>query len=240
MTTRKTYAPIAFILVGAAIGFAVLKQTYFVQEFIDGAVLWNSQQATFFIEEGSAGFHQRWVGYPWLVARELLYVPVPSDDDARWLTVVDAGKSGVETHRLKLDSSNPGRNPSFYTPRDGRIYANCPTLGGLCVWSAGSFRPSQVEGKGGAEGLSFLIAHDFQALDGWSKRTFSTAVSDPRMTIDVGDGLKFVVKYANPHKLGEFQIERIDQFGNSTPVFHYEYGQIIVNKSAYDRIFGMD
>jgi hypothetical protein len=175
----KTKAAIA-IAICAAVVIAASYRLYFIREDKGGTVLWNKNEAYFFIPISRRGKHVSSLRYAWFLAKEYLGAIEPADDDRESLAVVRVTPSRVENHMLPQTDLRPGSGPSMYTPRKGRIYANCPALGGLCVWIGDHFEPAAQEEQRGFNGIEGLTEKDFD--HGWSSSGFNSG-----FTINVGD-----------------------------------------------------
>jgi hypothetical protein len=182
----KTTIGIAILI--AALALATGLSAYFIRDDTGGDVLWNSSEAFFFIGISTRGLHVSWLGYPWFAAKQLMggfaAVELP-DDDRGSLIVIRVTSAGAERHDLKLEDRRPGSGPSMYTPRGGRIYANYPALGGLCVWDGDHFESATLEERRGFNGIDGLTAKDFDS--GWRKRGFGVGQADSNFTINIGE-----------------------------------------------------
>jgi len=79
----------------------------------------------------------------------------------------------------------------MYTPRGSHIYANCPALGGLCVWAGDHFDPATLDGRSGIDGIAALTGKTFENENGWTKRGFGVGQSDSNFVIDEAINLNF-------------------------------------------------
>src|SRR5580692_8917732 len=100
-----------------------------------GEALWNAKEAYFFIYQDMLGHRVKWLGYPFLAVGEIFGYIEPPDDSRGRMFVLRITSEGVERHVLELADRRQGSGPSMYTPREGRIWVNYPTLGGLCWWA---------------------------------------------------------------------------------------------------------
>jgi hypothetical protein len=206
---------------------------YFIRDDTGGWVLWNANEAYFFVGFSTRGLHVSWLGYPWFLFKSYLggfaAAELP-DDERSSLVVVRVTSAGAEHHILKQDSE-PGSGPALYTPRGGYIYANCPALRGLCVWAGDHFDPATLDGRRGIDGIAALTGKTLENESGWSKRGL-----DPNFTIDVGDKFKLLVNTKETGH-GAISIDMLSPGRTPTRVFNLDVRNERVNRNEYRHAF---
>jgi hypothetical protein len=158
---------ITVAILGTILLLSVILNAYLIRDDAGGTVLWNAQEAYCFIGVTTLGRRVKWIQYPLVVALEWLGNIGPPDDAGSSLIVIHISSSGVERHTLDLPDRRPGSGPGFFTPKGGRIWANWPTIGGLCWWAGDHFEPAPEEQQRASGGIGGLTKKDFDA--GWSE-----------------------------------------------------------------------
>jgi hypothetical protein len=184
--------PVTALLV-ALIAAAILN-IYFIRNDSGGDFLWNADEAYLFIPVARRGLHTSYLAYPWVLFAESLYAPPFPDDQAVSVTVIRVTQSTVERHLVNVADPSPGTTPGEYTPFEGRIYANCPELGGLCRWTGERFEAATTDeqrefGVGGIEHLKVL---EIDNVNGWFKKGMPG--NGHQFTADVGGKFSLLVK----------------------------------------------
>ncbi len=164
---KKTRYTIYFF--SAAIVLSAAFNAYLIRSDVGGYALWNTKEAYFFIGQNIRGRHVKWIGYPFLILGEILGNIQPPDDDRGRMFVIRVTSDGVERHDLEFADPRPGSGPSEYTPRDGRIWVNYPTLGGLCWWAGDHFERATQEEQARLGGIGALNNDFYDNRNGWSK-----------------------------------------------------------------------
>lgn len=164
---KKTKIAITILLIIlAGVGAATVLRIYLIREDSGGDVLWNSNEAYLFIGVSRRGVHKSYLEYPWMIFKEYVGGVAIPDNEHGSVTVIHVVPSGVEQHIVEVADASPGSGPGEYTPFEGRIYANYPTLGGLCRWAGDHFeRATEEESKR-------LVSSSFPDVKGRSNRVF--------------------------------------------------------------------
>jgi hypothetical protein len=189
---NKTFIWILIVLLLAA-AIIVWPRVYLTLDGAHGTILWNANEAYLFIDIRRIGHEMSVVRFPlfWIASR--LGVVSEANDESGRLVVIRVSGSEVNQHEQGISYRPPGAEPGQYTPRQGRIYANYPALGGLCFWSGDHFEPAPAEQRRGFNGINGLTQKDFDL--GWASREFTVGPgdADDRSTIDVGNNFRLVV-----------------------------------------------
>jgi hypothetical protein len=236
---KRVKATCAVSIAALAVVAAVSFGAYFIRDDSGGEVLWNANEAYFFIHVFARGLHLSWLEYPWYVTKTFLGVPIVPDDERRSLAVVRVTSDGVERHIVTQKGADAASGPGQYTPRGGHIYANYPALGGLCIWAVDHFEPAPAPERRVFDGIMGLTAKDFDS--GWTKRGFGATGLDSTFTVDVGTDFSLLVRTMDATKTGRGAIS-IDKeyFGRAptqTQIFNLEIRKARISSSEYRRIF---
>lgn len=166
MHKKASIAITILVILLAAIGAASVLRIYLIREDSGGDVLWNANEAYLFIGVARRGANVSYLEYPWMLFREYVGgVPAPNNERGS-VTVIHVGPSGVEQNVVEVADASPGSGPGEYTPFEGRIYANCPEIGGLCRWAGNHFElATEDESKR-------LVSSSFPGVEAWSNRVF--------------------------------------------------------------------
>jgi len=219
----------AVVLTGAAIG-----QLHYVREGAGGQVLWNAEEAYFFIGVSYDGLRIRYLEYPWFLIKEAFHASYLRDTTRGSMMVVRITKSGVERHMVALDLPTPA--PHLFTPHDGKIYANCAQLGGLCKWSGDHFERAVEEER---RGFSFEHLHadiERNGEDGWWQRGFGGC--DDRDD-NVGDRFRISTRMGGTRQslVCTLRIDRVNAAGGAEPIWEFKGREGRISGSEYRRIF---
>jgi hypothetical protein len=235
---RKTTLGIA-ILVATAVVITATTGIYLIRDETGGYALWNESEAYFFITVHSRGTHIRWLRYPLVFASQFLGVVQLPDNERQSFVVVRVTSAGAERHDLKMNDPEPGSAPSMYTPREGRIYANYPAFGGLCVWAGDHFESATLDGRRGFDGINTLSEKDFENKNGWSKRGFAVMAPDADFTIDVGNKFSLLVSSVAAARTGHGSISIDTLYPSAAPsrVFNLDVRNESVSRSEYQQTF---
>ncbi len=211
--TRKTVMAVILFLALAASSCSL----HAISGGSGGYVLWNANEAYFFIEVSNLGFSATGARVPWILFKRNViggfaaYEP-PADQHA-YLLVIRVISSGVERHVLKLAdrlNGGPGSDPDRFTPLKGQIYASCPWLigqfmqdghlvgkdvgDGLCRWVGDHFEKATEDERRQLDGINRLTKADFEGDEnGWSRREFGAGPKNNKFTIAVGDKFRLSI-----------------------------------------------
>jgi hypothetical protein len=187
---NRTWVIAASVMLVAA---SAVLNLYFIRDDGAGQLLWQGNEAYLFVRRFRVGYRPSFLGFPFVMAREY-FGGVPSPDETHvLLDVFRVTPSGVERHFLS--PSNATTDASLYTPIDSAIYANCPSLGGLCRWAGDSFVPATQEERQRLGGFSCLSSGNIdQGANGWSRREFAAWLNTFTDTIDVGGQFQILIK----------------------------------------------
>ena len=161
---------------------------YLIRSDAGGYALWNAKEAYFFIYKDTVGRHVKWIGYPFLVVGEILGNIEPPDDRSGTMFVVRVTAEGVERHLLEMTDRRQGSGPSMYTPMEGRIWLNFPTLGGLCWWAGDHFERANQEELRRLGEFKSLNNDFYDDRNGWSKH----GLGGRNLDVKLGDGTDLV------------------------------------------------
>ena len=227
----KTKTAIAVFAV--AVGLSAIFHAYLLRTDAGGEVLWNEKEAYFFIFTVDRGYHVSWLRYPLEYGLARLGYVEPANDTGGSFFVVHVTAAGVERHVLDLPD-HPG--PSQFTPRGGRIWANWPTLGGLCWWAGDHFQLASQEEQRAFNGIAGLLAD--KAFDaGWHKDGVA-AQGERSVAIDVGEEFELLVSGRRaPNGRGRLAAEMRYPGGEQIPVFDIEVRVGRVSKGEYLQAF---
>ena len=200
------------IVIVAVLGLAAVLNVYAISEGAGGSVIWNKNEAYFFVPVDRTGYRASYLQYPFIIAKELLLrVPTIPSETRAFLVVIRVTSSGVERHIVKLADrleGGAGSDPRMFTPLEGRIYARYPPLieqvmqdghlvamGDALGWWAGDhFEKATQEERRRLDGEKRLTNTEFENDEnGWSRRFFVTAPSDSKFTIEVGNEFRLSV-----------------------------------------------
>jgi hypothetical protein len=225
---------IATLAIGGAVILSLSFSAYFVRHDVGGWALWNAKEAYFFIDSDTRGYHVKWAGYPLLVAGEMLRRIERPDDDRGVMYIMRITSAGVERHVLELPDRRPGSGPSMYTPLDGRIWANWPTLGGLCWWAGDHFELATPEELRRLDGFNHLRNGAYRDASGWSADGVWAGYSP---TIRVGDEFELLVHGGGSPGYGPISVEMRKQGGESSTMFTINGSAGRVSSSDYWHTF---
>jgi hypothetical protein len=191
MPSKSKRWAVAAILVVAAV-LAATSHVYLNLESGGGTVLWNAQEAYFFVGIDRIGHRINGLRFPWFLVKNYLGAIEDPDDRIESSDVVRVTPSGVEHHSFTI--SDPEKGADMLTPLEDRIYANCPALGGLCVWAGDQFEPATPEERRRLEGINHLTSKAIvNGEGGWSKRGFGVGPG--------GSSVTLTIQVANPFGL---------------------------------------
>jgi len=233
MPNRKL--AIWILAVGMVLVLSASLNAYFIRIEGGGEVLWNDNEAYLFIASNILGHHVKWIQYPLLIAREMLGGTELPDDSGGSMYVIRVTSSGVERHVFELVDRRPGSGPSMYTPMEGRIWLNYPTLGGLCWWAGDHFERATQDELRELDGINHLNNRFYRNENGWSK----DMVTDGRdSTIKVGD--KFELLAGGPRASdgqGAISVDMRSPGHEPTMVFNLDIRVGMASRSEYRRTF---
>ncbi len=161
----KTRAILVIVLFAALVAGASYR-AYEISGGSGGWVLWDANEAYFFIQVSDLGYNWSGFQYPWILFKRYVIggfaaAEFPTDQRA-YLVVLRITASGLERHVLKLASrfdGTPATDADRFTPIEGWIYASCPWLIGhfmqdgqmvakdddLCWWAGDHFQKATDE-----------------------------------------------------------------------------------------------
>jgi hypothetical protein len=227
----KTLLAINFFTVAIILSAAL--NAYLIRSDAAGHALWNDKEAYFFIYKDTVGRHVKWIGYPFLVAGEMLGNIEPPDDSRGTMFVLRVTSEGVERHALEMTDRRQGSGPSMLTPREGRIWANYPTLGGLCWWAGDHFERASTEELQRLGEFNSLNNDSYDGKNGWSK----TGLSGRNLDIKVGDDTELLVYGGGGAARDPISIEMRKRGGESRTIFELDQSVGLVSGSEYRKAF---
>lgn len=228
---KVTIAAAAIACVALAV--AASCSMYFIRDGSGGWVLSNDSEAYFFTQTNRDGLEISYLRYPWMIVREYFYAVELPTERCGILVVLHVTRSAAESHQSTV--LDPAAGPILFTPIDGKIYANCPQLGGLCRWAEDHFeRASPAERVRLGDNIDHLTNKEApRNQDGWSKLGFR-----PTFTINVNDQLSLLIN--NPLddvKQGSITIDRIRPGNSPERVWDFPVRRGQVSRAEYERAF---
>jgi len=227
----KTLLAINFFIVAIILSAAL--NAYLIRIDAGGYALWNAKEAYFFIYKDTLGRHVKWIGYPLLALGEMFGYIEPPDDGHGTEFVVRVTPDGVERHTLEMTDRTQGSGPSMFTPLEGRIWVNYPTLGGLCWWAMDHFERATQEEQKRLGGISALNNDFYDDKNGWSKH----GLGGRNREIKLSDSVVLLVSGQGVSKLDPISIEMRNQGGESQTIFDLALQVGLVSRSQYRRTF---
>jgi len=240
MRARAIAAIAAAILVTAVVTAARFN-IYLILDGSAGTVLWNAEEADFFVGIRHIGHEVNSLRFPWFLAKNYLGAVEEPDNDRGSLVVIRVTSSAVERHVQKLSYDPPGSGPAMYTPLEGHVYANCPELGGLCLWAGDRFEPATPEERQRFDDIGRLTNKDIEnRADGWSKRSFQVGPgdSDDMFTIEVSNRFRLSASDRagqNGDRILSINLQRPDR--SSEKIWDVDQRWGTVNKKEYRHVF---
>ena len=235
----------AILIIAALILIAAALHVYFLREHAWGCILWDADEAYFIVQVVRTGYHVSYLGCPWFFAKEYFGAVESPLDSYAALVIIRVTSSGIERHVVKLadrEEGGAGSDPDRFTPIEGRIYANCPTLNGLCRWVGDHFEGVTQEERQRLGGSDRLTKADFDNdKNGWSRRQFGAGPNDRRFTIEVGDKFRLTVMNSGVPgtKNGSVSIDLLRPGQDSQRIADFDARQAggMVSKTTYQRAF---
>lgn len=227
--------------IAALVGILVLTTVlnlYFIRDDSGGYIVWNADEAYLFIKVARRGFYTRCIAYPWLVLSELLYAPASPDDGKLSMIVIRLTQSSVERHSFDLPYE-PGIEPNFFTPLEGRIYANCPHLGGLCTWNKNHFEAATPDDKKRLDDINRLASGEIANVSGWSKRAIPPGFGGGQVVAEVGRNFSVLVnnQARTEREYPRFSIEVLRPPAAPEQILYIDETPRMVSGSAYRHAF---
>jgi hypothetical protein len=192
---------IVLAILVAAVLIAATFNIYAISEGAGALAIWNQTEAYIFVEVGRRGDSSSYLLFPWILFKEYVIGgfagAVEPVDGRAFLVVFHATSTSVERHIVELEdpvNGQPGPpGVSQFTPIDGRIYAACINVYGLCWWAGDHFEKASTEERKRFDGISRLTTGDFENdAEGWSRRGFGRTPSGTS-EVSVGDQFKLLV-----------------------------------------------
>ncbi len=233
MTSRTTAYGSVILATGVVLSAAF--NAYLIRTDVGGTALWNAREAYFFIGLDTVGRHVKWIQYPFLVAGEVLGDIEPPDDGLVSLFVLRVTPDGVERHILKHRDRRPGSGPGMFTPLEGRIWLNYPSIGGLCWWAGDHFERATPEELKKLGGLSSLDNQSYVDKNGWSK---SGVWNGHIGWMKMGNGVELLAGGTSPRD--SLTIEMRKPGREPTTIFSLSVSAGLVSGSEYRRAFRDD
>lgn len=232
-----TKTRVAVTILAVAVALSAIFSAYLIRSDAGGEVLWNAKEAYFFIGMDTSGYHVKWIGYPLEYGLAKLGYVEPPNDDRRSLFVLHVTSSGAERHVFDLPDRSVGSGAGQYTPRGGRIWANCPTLGGLCWWASDHFQLASPEEQRALNGIAGLSKKDFDA--GWHWDGVAAAsLSQRNIAIGVGQEFELLVSGGrSPDGRGGISVDMQYPGRAPTRVFNLDVRVGRVSKTEYLQAF---
>jgi len=156
MRNKLKLTVLAAVVIGLVVTL-VFGKLYMTRDDSGADLLWNPNEAYLFVTVAHRGFRIRYLEYPWVVLKELLYGVRGPDDQRTSVTVVHITADGVERHVEAWDQDQ-ANTPDLYTPFEGRIYANY--RGSLGKWTGNKFEMATAEEQRRLDGTNRLVATD--------------------------------------------------------------------------------
>lgn len=227
----RTWMKATIVVAAIALVVAASRSLYFIREGHGGWVLSNESEAYIFIGISRDGLEISALRYPWMIFREHLHGVEPPTDQRAFLTVLHVTQSAAEIHRI---TEYGDTSPAFFTPIEGKIYANCPALGGLCRWARDHFERADPAERMRLGGFDHLTGRETPTDPwGWSKVGFR-----PTFTVKVDDQCSLVIN--NPldsFGQGPITIDRIRPGNPPERIWEYRLRGGRVSGAEYERAF---
>jgi hypothetical protein len=217
-----------------AIILSAALNAYLIRSDAGGYALWNAKEAYFFIGQDMLGRHVKWIEYPLLAAGEMFGYIAPPDDSRGTMFILRVTSNGVEHHVLNLPDRRQGSGPSMYTPRDGRIWVNWPTIGGLCWWAGDHFERATPEEDRKLDGIGGLNNAFYDDRNGWSKHGLGGAGS---LEVKLGDETELLVYGGGESGRDPISIDMRKQGGEPRTIFELDQSVGLVSRSEYRKAF---
>jgi hypothetical protein len=175
---------------------------YGADEGAGGFVIWNQSEAYLFAQIDLRGSHASLLKFPWILLKEFLVVGIPPNETRAFLVVIRVTSSSIERHVVNLadrSDGGAGSDPSRFTPIGDHIYADCPSLGGLCRWAGDRFEPATHEERSDISPdryspQSRLSTDDFENdRNGWSRRGFVAGPVDRSFSVEIGNQFRLLL-----------------------------------------------
>jgi len=226
---------IGTLAVGMVLVLSASLNAHFIRIEGGGEVLWNDKEAYLFIASNIVGHHVKWIQYPVLIARESLGSTELPDDSSGSMYVIRVTSSGLERHVFELTDRRPGSGPSMYTPMEGRIWLNYPTLGGLCWWAGDHFERATQEELRRLDGINHLNNRFYRDENGWSKDMVTDGHDS---TIKVGDKFELLAGGPRaPDGQGAISVDMRSPGHEPTMVFNLDLRVGMISRGEYRRTF---
>lgn len=209
---------------------------YFIRDDSGGYVVWNNDEAYLFIGVARRGFHTRCIGYPWAVLKEALYASPGPDDAKLTQIVIRVTGSSIEHYSFNMPDE-PGIGPDLYTPLEGRIYANCPQLNGLCKWNGNRFEAASPDEQRRLDGINQLTALEIEKANGWSKRVFPGF--GRQITANIGGSVSVRVKNEaqSIKEQPRYSVDVLRPAAEPERILYIDETPRMVSRSAYKHAF---
>jgi hypothetical protein len=238
---KRSAPTVAVITLALTLLVTAQFNVYLNFEDCGATALWNDQEAYLFLGRSSFGHRVSLLRFPWFLVKSRLGDVELPDDQHRAFDAIRVSSSGVDQHALDL-GLDPADGFDLYTPLEGRIYANCPSLGGLCRWEGDHFASATPAEKDKFEGINHLTNNNiYPSVNGWSKRLFHVGPIDIDDTfqIDVGQDFRLVLSDLsgqNEDRIFSVDLQRPGKPTERIWSRNITWGRI--SKVKYQRVFG--
>lgn len=232
---KKGVALIAIGFIIVALTWAVFLNLYYLRDDTGGQMLWNSNEAYFFMGVACRGFRFRLVDYPSKALSEWLNAPALPSGGRNYFTVIRVTASGIERHEVKVQ----GNVPDLFTPIGETIYANCQ--GTLCKWTGENFESATLKEQQKLHGINDLASDIDGTINGWSKRGIGAVAGDSQLSIEIGKGISLKVRQGNIYRSGDSATVELYRSGQTPQIlWHVNEQPRRVSKREYERALSVE
>jgi hypothetical protein len=231
--TIRKYMP---VILAALVVLPFAINAYFVRNEAGCSFIWNAKEAYLTVGESTLGYHVKLAGYPFEAGLALLWNVALPDDIHRSRTLVHVSASGVERYALHLSGDGNDLGPGVLTRRDGRLWANWPTHGGLCWWASDHFEPASKEQRSG-DWLDYTNPRHQD--EGWSFDGVTAGAEYGRnVMIRLADDIELLVAgQGGKDGRGRLSVDVMQPGHEPVRLINIEVGAGRVSRSDYQRVF---
>jgi hypothetical protein len=221
---------------------------YGADEGAGGFVIWNQSEAYLFVQIDLRGSHASLLEFPWILLKELLVVGIFPNETRAFLVVIRVTSSRVERHLVNLtdrSDGGAGSDPSRFTPIGEHIYADCPSLGGLCRWAGDHFEHATQEERSDISpdrhsSQGRLTTDDFENdPNGWSRRVFVAGPIDRSFSVEISNQFRLLLNNVGEKgtKNGTLSVSVVRPSETPRRIATFKTYEGLLGRGAYWHIF---